>query len=100
MVRFYFLLRLKPFEAVFEMFFVNYFVRQELLKKPLTDAEIDVKKVCWYYKDCKKCERFYSIRSEFKKEGFSTFNKGIKYWDVTDHEQLENRPIREFRFWM
>ena len=100
MVRFYFLLRLKLFEAVFEMFFVNYFARQELLKKPLTDAEIDVKKVCWYYKDCKKCERFYSIRSEFKKEGFSTFNKGIKYWDVTDHEQLEIRPIRESRFRM
>ena len=82
------------------MFFVNCFVRQELVNKFLTDAEVDVKKVCWYCKDCKKCERFYSIRSEFKKEGFSTFNKGIKYWDVTDHEQLENRPIREFRFWM
>ena len=82
------------------MFFVNYFVRRELVKKLLTDAEIDVKKVCWYCKDCKKCERFNSIRSEFKKKGFSTFNKGIKYWDVRDHEQFEIRPIRDPSFRM
>ena len=91
-----FLLRLK----LFEMFFVNYFARRELVKKLLTDAEIDVKKICWYCKDCKKCERFYSIRSEFKKKGFSTFNKGIKYWDVRDHEQFEIRPIRDLSFQM
>ena len=71
------------------MFFVNYFVRREPLKKLLTDAEIDFKKVCWYCKDCKKCERFNSIRSEFKKKGFSTFNKGIRYCDVRDHKQFE-----------
>ena len=95
MVRFYyFLLRLK----LSEMFFVNYFVRQELVKKLLTDAKIDVRKVCWYCKDYKKCERFYSIRSEFKKNGFSTFNKGNKYWDVRDHEQFKIRPIRDHRF--
>ena len=39
-------------------------------------------------------------RSEFKKKGFSTFNKGIKYWDVRDHEQFEIRPIRDHRFRM
>ena len=49
------------------------------MNKHLIDAEIIVKKFCWYCKDCKKCERFYSIRPEFKKKGFSTFNKGIKY---------------------
>ena len=97
MVRFYyFLLRLK----LSEMFFVNYFARRELVKKVLADAETDVRKVCWYCKDCKKCERFYSIRSEFKKKGFSTFNKGIKYWDVRDHRQFEIRPIRDHRFRM
>ena len=69
---------------LFEMFFVNYFARSELANKLLTDAKIDVKKVCCYCKDCKKCERFYSLRSKFKKKGFSTFNKGTKYWDVID----------------
>ena len=97
MVRFYhFLLRMK----LLEMFFVSYFTRQEFAKKLLTDAEIDVKKVCWYRKDCRKCERFYSIRSQFKKKGFLTFNKGIKYWDVRDHKQFEIRPIRDHRFRM
>ena len=70
------------------------------MNKLLTDAVIDVKKVCWYCKDCKKCERFYSVRSEFKNKGFSTFNKGIKYWDVRDHEQSEIRAIRDHRFRM
>ena len=35
-----------------------------------------------------------------KKKGFSTFNKGIKYWDVRDHEQFEIRPIRDPSFRM
>ena len=70
------------------------------MNKLLIDAVIDVKKVCWYCKDCKKCERFYSVRSEFKNKGFSTFNKGIKYWDVRDHEQSEIRAIRDHRFRM
>ena len=96
-VRFYyFLLRLK----LSKMFFVNYFARWERVKKLLADAEIDVRKVFWYCKYCKKCERFYSIRSEFKKKGFSTFNKGNKYWNVTDHEQFEIRPVRDHRLWM
>ena len=47
MVRFYyFLLKMK----LLEMFFVNYFTRREFVKKLLADAEIDVKKVCWYPK--------------------------------------------------
>ena len=29
---------------------------------------MDIKKVCWYCKNCKKCEGFYSIKSEFKKK--------------------------------
>ena len=48
----------------------------------------------------KKCDRFYSIMFEFKKKAFSTFNNGIKYWDVRDHEQFEIRPIRDPSFRM
>ena len=68
------------------------------MKKLLTDPEINVKKVCWYCKDCKKCDRFYSIMPEFKKKGFTKFNNGIKYWDVRNHEQFEIRPIRDSNF--
>ena len=45
------------------------------MNKLLIDAENDVKKVCWYCKDCKSCERFYSIRSEFKKKVFQCLTK-------------------------
>ena len=34
------------------------------------------------------------------KKGFSTFNKGIKYWDVRGQKQFEIRPIRDHRFRM
>ena len=34
------------------------------------------------------------------KKSFSTFNNGIKYWDVRDHKQFEIRPIRDHRFRM
>ena len=87
-------------ENLTEMFLVNYFARRETVTNVLTDAEIDVKKVCWYCRDCKNRERFYSIRSEFKNKGFSTCNNGIKYWDVRDHKQFEIRPIRDHRFRM
>ena len=88
---YYFLLKMK----LLEMFFVNYFTRQGFVKKLLADAEIDVKKVFWYPKDC---NRFYLIRSEFKKKGFLTFNRGIKYWGVRDHKQFEIRPVRDPSF--
>ena len=45
------------------------------MNKLLIDAENDVNKVCWYCKDCKSCERFYSIRSEFKKKVFQCLTK-------------------------
>ena len=96
MVRFYyFLLRLK----LFEMFLVNYFARRELMNKLLTDAEVDVKKVCWYWKFVRSV-RDSTLLGLNSKKSFSTFNKDIKYWDARDHEQFEIRPIRDPTFQM
>ena len=50
---------------------INYFAERQYVKKLLNDSEMDIKKVCWYCKNCKKCERFYSIKSELKKKRFS-----------------------------
>ena len=47
---------------------INYFAERQYVKKLLNDSEMDIKKVCWYCKNCKKCERFYSIKSELKKK--------------------------------
>ena len=49
---------------------INYFAERQYVKKLLNDFEMDIKKVCWYCKNCKKCEQFYSIKSEFKKKVF------------------------------
>ena len=61
-------------------------MQKDSLKKVLGDAEIDVIKKCCYCKSYKKCDKFYSIKSELEKKGFFTFNKQIKYWGVKDPE--------------
>ena len=70
------------------------------MNKLLADTEIDIKKVFSNCKSCNSRERFYSFRSEFKKMGFFTFNKGVKYWDVRDHDQFEIIPIKDPKFRM
>ena len=65
---------------------INYFEERLSVKKVLKDAEIDVIKKYYYCKSCKKCDKFYSVKSELEKMGFFTFNKQIKYWDVKDPE--------------
>ena len=45
------------------------------MKKLLIDSEIDNNKVCWYCNNCKKYERFYSIKSELKKKVFGHLTK-------------------------
>ena len=80
-------------------------MQKDSLKKVL-DAEIDVIKKCCYCKSCKKCDKFYSIKSELEKKGFFTFNKQINYWGVKDPEfnqsnrKFEVTPIRDPRFRM
>ena len=85
---------------------INYFAERQSVKKVLRDAEIDVIKKCYYCKSCKKCDKFYSIKSELEKKDFFTFNKKIEYQDVKDPEfnqsnrKFEVRPIRDPRFSM
>ena len=85
---------------------VNYFAQRQYVKKLLNDEENVVIKKCHYCNNCKQCEKFYSLRSEFKQKGFWTFNKHTKYWDVRDpsfnesNRKFEIRPIRDSRFRM
>ena len=85
-------------ENLTEMFFVNYFARREIVKKVLTDAEIDVKKVCWYCKDCNKCERFYSITSEVNKRVFQHLTRviNIGMLEITNNLKLDLLEITYF----
>ena len=49
---------------------INYFTERQFVKKVLRDAEIDVIKKCYYCTRCKKCNKFYSIKSELEKRAF------------------------------
>ena len=85
---------------------INYFDSRHSVRNLLSYEEIDVIKLCRYCKNCEKCERFYSIKSEFRKKGFWTFNKGMKYWDLRDpkfnerNKKIEIIPIRDPTFTM
>ena len=84
---------------------INYFAERQS-EKSIRRSEIDVIRKCYYCKSCKKCDKFYSIKSELEKKGFFTFNKQIKYWGVKDPEfnqsnrKFEVTPIRDPRFRM
>ena len=43
---------------------------------------------------------FTLLGLNWKKKGFSMFNKDIKYWDVRDCEQFKIRPIWDPTFQM
>ena len=62
---------------------INYFAERQS-EKSIRRSEIDVIRKCYYCKSCKKCDKFYSIKSELEKKDFFTFNKQIKYWDVKE----------------
>ena len=85
---------------------INYFAERQYVKKLLNDSEMDIKKVFWYCKNCKKCERFFSIKSELKKKAFQTYSKHIRYWDIRDpkfnerNRNFEIRPIMDSKFRM
>ena len=49
---------------------INYFAERQSVKKVLKGAEIDVIKKCYYCTSCKKCDKFYSIKSELEKRTF------------------------------
>ena len=37
---------------------INYFAERQYVKKLLNDFEMDIKKVCWYCKNCKNVSDF------------------------------------------
>ena len=82
---------------------INYFADRQHTEKILKDQEYFIARSCKYCKICLKCQKFYSYRSEFKKKGFWTFNKDVKYWDVYDpdwsyrNEIFKLEPLKRYR---
>ena len=60
---------------------INYYADRWHTELILEKQECFIASSC---KDCLNCKKFYNYREEFKKKGFWTFNKKIKYWNVYD----------------
>ena len=85
---------------------INYFACRQRTEKIVKVIEHSVSKNCHYCRTCDKCSKLQTYRSEFKRSGFWTFNKEIKYWDIYDpdwsyrNDVFKLRPIRNKRFWL
>ena len=72
---------------------INYFPDRQDKEKILKDKEYFTAISCKYCKICLKWQKFYSYSSEFKKKGFWTINKDVKYWDVYDPDRSYRNEI-------
>ena len=60
-------------------------------------------KTCFYSKNCENCTKLSNYRKIFNEQGFWTFNKHIRCWNVFDPEwSYKNKffelfPIKEVR---
>ena len=73
---------------------INNFCNGKETEKILKTLEKHMVKYCYYCNNCDFCNA-YTIRcAEFKKMGFWTHNKNVKYWDVCD--PLYNKQNKNF----
>ena len=63
---------------------INYFADKHHTEIILKQQEYFIAETCSYCNECKNCTKFKSYREEFKKKGFWTFNKNVRYWNVYD----------------
>ena len=73
---------------------INNFCNRKDTENILKRLEKHMVKYCYYCNNCDFCNT-YTIRcAEFKKMGFWTHNKNVKYWDFCD--PLYNKQIKNF----
>ena len=63
---------------------INYFADINHTELVLKKAEEKILKRCFYCQECKHCKTFKEYLKVFKQNGFWTFNKNIKVWNVYD----------------
>ena len=83
---------------------INYFADRQHTEKILKKIESKVVRSCFYCKVCQNCRKLNTYKDVFKQQGFWTFNKKIKYWNVYDpnwsmrNEIFKLLPIRTANF--
>ena len=63
---------------------INYFADRQHTELILRKIEQKIKTCCFYRQECKNCKKLFEYRNVFKQQGFWTFNKDIKVWNVFD----------------
>ena len=63
---------------------INYFADINHTELVLKKAEEKILKGCFYCQEYKNCKTFKEYLKVFKQNGFWTFNKNIKVWNVYD----------------
>ena len=82
---------------------INYFADRQHTEIILKKFEMTIIKTCFYCRDCENCTKLSNYRKVFNAQGFWTFNKHIRCWNVFNPEwSYKNRifelyPIKEVR---
>ena len=63
---------------------VNYFADRQHTEIILRKIEKTIELHCFYCKNCEDCKKLFTYKEVFKQQGFWSFNKDIKYWNVYD----------------
>ena len=80
---------------------VNYFADRQHTEFLLKKIEKKIIKTCFYCKNCENCTKLFEYNKVFKQQGFWSFNRHLKCWNVFDPDWfIKNRifkllPVRE-----
>ena len=72
---------------------MNYFVDRQHTEIILRKIENKINKRCFYCQVCENCQKLKNYKDAFKQQGFWTFNKEIKYWNVYDPDWCTKNKI-------
>ena len=74
---------------------INYFAHKQHTEIILKKIEMKIIKTCFYCKNCESCTKLSNYKKVFTKQGFWTFNKHIRCWNVFDPEWSYKNKIFE-----
>ena len=79
----------------------NYFADKQQAEFLIKRIKMKIIKKCYYCKKCKDCEQLSNLKKIFNKQGFWTFNKYVRTWNIFDPEwsykntEFELYPLRQ-----
>ena len=72
---------------------INYFADRQHTEIILRKIEKTIELHCFYCMNCEDCKKLNKYKEVFKQQGFWSFNKDIKYWNVYDPDWCSKNKI-------